>query len=385
MQFHRAGWDMTYPLIELNGIDRVELSFDDLTDQICNYSYTLEHCNADWLSSDLAPEEYLEGFAENPVLDYALSFNTTVNYVHYSILLPNEEVRIRISGNYVLKVFEDFDQGKVVLTRRFSVADPLVSIEGKAVRPSLNPFRDDGQQVTFQVYLGSVEVNDPYSEIKVAIQQNNRWNMSIRNLRPLFNRGDVLDYNYQQDNIFKAGNEYRYFDIRSMRYQSQAIRAIDYLAPCYHVFLYPDQPRDGGVYFFHEDLNGRYYVEVQEGVKGETESDYVYVHFTFPFEVPLLDGDLYISGVLSNWDCNDENKMEYNFKKKAYELELLLKQGYYNYEYAYVRKGSHFPDATFIEGSYYETENDYVVYVYLSTTTSRYDRLIGYQFLNSIH
>ena len=55
VQLHRAGWDLTYPVIELNGIDQVELSFDDLTDQVRNYSYTLEHCNADWLSSQLAP------------------------------------------------------------------------------------------------------------------------------------------------------------------------------------------------------------------------------------------------------------------------------------------------------------------------------------------
>ena len=63
---------------------------------------------------------------------------------------------------------------------------------------------------------------------------------------------------------------------------------------------------------------------------------------------------------------------------------MLLKQGYYNYEYVFIKDGSRFPDDTYMEGSYYEAENDYVVYVYLTTNTSRYDRLIGYQMLNSI-
>ena len=123
---------------------------------------------------------------------------------------------------------------------------------------------------------------------------------------------------------------------------------------------------------------------MQEGVKQELESDYVYVHFNLPYSVPQVDGDFYVCGALSNWECNVENRMTYNFETKTYELELLLKQGYYNYEYAFVREGSLFPDATFIEGSFFETENDYVVYVYLSTFTSRYDRLIGFQFLNSV-
>jgi len=384
VQLHREGWDLTYPLIELYGSDRLELSFDEITDQVGNYSYTLQHCDADWLPSRIAPEEYLDGFTENPLQDYSLSFNTTVNYIHYKLILPNDQVRILLSGNYLIKVFENYDPGQLVLVKRFSVAEPLASIEGRAGRPAMSLLRDEGQQVSFLVDLGSVQVNDPYSEIKVAIQQNNRGSMCIRNLKPLFTRGKVLDYNYQEENVFKAGNEYRYFDIKSLRYQSQFIKSIDYQAPCFHVHLYPDQPRDRGPYFFHEDLNGRFYIEVQEGVNRETESDYVYVHFSLPMDAPLVHGDLYVSGALTGWEYKEENRMEYNFDRKAYEGTLLLKQGHYNYEYAFIQEGSTFPDAAYIEGSHHDTENDYVVYVYLSTITSRYDRLIGFQYLNSV-
>jgi hypothetical protein len=384
VQLHRSGWDMTYPIIELNGADQLELHFDDLSDQVKNYSYTIEHCDADWMPSNLSVDEYIEGFNQQPIQDYALSFNTHMNYVHYTVIFPNEDMKIKLSGNYVLKVFEDFDETSLVLTQRFSVAEPLVSIEGWAGRPVADPYHDDGHQVSFKVFLGSVNVNDPYSEIKVAIQQNNRWNMSIRNLKPLFIRDDVLDYDHQSGNIFKGGNEYRYFDIKSMRYQAEMVRDIRYQPPYYHVYLVPDKPRYQGHYFYQQDLNGRYYVEVQEGVKRHTESDYVHVHFTLPMEVPMIDGKLYVNGALSNWQCNETNRMTYDFDSKSYKLDLLLKQGYYNYEYVYIKDGSRFPDATVIEGSYYETENDYVVYVYLHTNTSRYDRLIGYQILNSV-
>ena len=294
VQLHRAGWDLSYPVIELNSHDRLNLSFDDLTDQVKNYSYTIEHCDADWYPTGLAAEEYMAGFNHQPIQDYSLSFNTYVNYVHYKVSLPNEDVDILISGNYVIKVFEDFDESNLVLVRRFSVSESLASVTGSAGRSVLNEYRDDGQQINFKVQLGSVTVSDPYSEIKVCIQQNNRWNMSIRELKPLFAREDELDYSHQSGNVFKAGNEYRYFDIKSMRYMAEMIQKIDYQPPHYHVYLYPDVPRNNGRYFYREDLNGRFYIEVQEGVNRETESDYVHVHFTLPFEAPVVHADLYV-------------------------------------------------------------------------------------------
>lgn len=384
VQLHRSGWDLSYPVIELSGMDKLSLSFDELGDQVSNYNWTLEHCDADWYPSGLANEEFMTGFAQQPIQDYALSFNTYVNYIHYRVEFPNEDVQILLSGNYVIKVFEGYDAGNPVLVRRFSVSESLASIEGRAARPMTDPYRGDGQQVNFIVRLGSLNVNDPYSEIKVAIQQNNRWNMSIRNLKPLFVRGNELDYNHTSENIFKAGNEYRHIDIKSIRYMAEMVQKIEYEPPHYHVYLYPDAARYNARYFYREDLNGRYYIEVQEGVNRETESDYVHAHFSLPADVPWVDGNVYVSGALNNWEFNDINKMVYNFSTKAYELDMLMKQGYYNYEYAFIRDDSRFPDAAFLEGSFYETENDYLVYVYLTTNTSRYDRLIAYQVFNSI-
>ena len=37
-----------------------------------------------------------------------------------------------------------------------------------------------------------------------------------------------------------------------------------------------------------------------------------------------------------------------------------------------------------IEGSHYQTENDYLILVYLTDHQQRYDRLVGTRFVNSI-
>ena len=60
-----------------------------------------------------------------------------------------------------LKIFEDFDETNLMLTHRFSVSEPLVSIEGWAGQPVADPYHDDGHQISFKVFLGSVSINDP--------------------------------------------------------------------------------------------------------------------------------------------------------------------------------------------------------------------------------
>jgi len=62
---------------------------------------------------------------------------------------------------------------------------------------------------------------------------------------------------------------------------------------------------------------------------------------------------------------------------------LLLKQGHYNYCYTFWKNGSARPDDMLIEGSYYETTNDYWVYVYYKNPTERYTRLMAVKKLRS--
>ena len=384
VQFHRKGWELTYPVIRLSGEDQVCLSFDELSNEVNDYSYTLIHCDASWQPTPIPEEEYIDGFQINQIQDYAMSFNTYFNYIHYTLLLPNEDVRFKASGNYILKIFQDYNEDNVVMTKRFAVAESVVSIKAEVKRPVIQPLMDTGHEVSFSILCGSLPVLDPYSEIQVAVCQNNRWNLAITDLKPLFYREGVLEYTDQSKNLFPGGNEYRYFDMKSLRYQTEFIKNIEFVHPYYHVELFPDKPRSGKVYFYNEDINGRYFIDIQESKNKDTDADYVYVHFTLPYDAPLDNGQVYVFGALTNWEVGNSNMMEYNFEKKAYELTMLLKQGYYNYEYIFVTDGSSVLDAFFFEGSHYEAENDYVIYAYYRTTNSRYDRLVGYQIINSV-
>lgn len=384
VQLHKDGWELSYPLIALNSDDKLKLSFDYLGSESKDFYYTFIHCGSDWTPSNIMQNEYLDGFIDNPVNDYKYSFNTTVKYTNYQIVFPNENVNFKYSGNYIILVYEDYDKSKPVLTRRFSVYENSAYINAFVKRTNIIEERNYSQQIDFKIKYTGLDVNDPFNDIKVILTQNNRWDNALYNIKPQIVRDNELDFYSCKDCYFKGGSEFRNFDIKSIRYQSQYIQSIEYKKPYYHVFLVKDEPRPFKIYFQDRDLNGKFYIKIDEGNDFDAEADYVFVHFTLPYEAPVVDGNIYVFGALSNWKFNLNNQMTYNYDNKSYELSMLLKQGYYNYEYVYVKDGTSFADHTYIEGSHYETENDYIIYVFFRNFTMEYERLLGIKILNSI-
>jgi hypothetical protein len=384
VQLYRDGWKLSYPIIDLNAKLALELSFDDIAPNIANYYYKIVHCNFDWTPSNINEGDYTDGYLPSQITNYALSFNTYFSYIHYTLRLPNDDFRFLISGNYALVVFEDLDENKITFIKRFFISDALVNVSAGVNRPVLSMYRNTSHEVNFNVETGSFEIENPYNDIKVAILQNGRFDQSINNLKPLFDKDGILEYNYQMENIFPAGNEYRWFDIKSMRYQSPYVKSVVFEDGHFNVTLFPDPIKANSRYFYEEDLNGKYFVEIQEEQNDDTDADYVYVNFALPWQNPEEDGDFYVMGALSGSVYSDQNRMKYNGETNSYELRLLLKQGYYNYRYEFLKKGKVAGDASLTEGNYYETENDYLILVYHRGSSSRYDRLVGYQIANSL-
>jgi len=384
VQLYRDGWKLSYPIIDLNSQLSLELSFDDIASNIANYYYKIVHCDFEWNASNISEGDYTDGFLPAQISNYSLSFNTYFSYVHYKLKLPNDDFKFLISGNYALVVFEDMDESKIAFVKRFFVSDALVNVSANVSRPVLSMYRNSGHEVNFNVETGSFQVDNPYNDIKVAILQNGRFDQSINNLKPLFDKNGILEYNYQMENVFPAGNEYRWFDMKSMRYQSPYIKGVEFSDGHFNVTLFPDPNKANSRYFYEEDLNGKYYVEIQEEQNDDTDADYIYVNFSLPWKFAEEGGDFYVMGALSGSEYSDRNRMMFNEESGSYELKMLLKQGYYNYRYEFLKKGSAAGDASLTEGNYYETENDYLILVYYRGSSSRYDRLVGYQIANSL-
>ena len=382
----KEGWNLSNPVIKLAGTDKLVLQFDLLGGAINTYYYTFIHCDKDWKRSDIYPNDYLDGFPENPVEEFKPSFNTTVTYTHYSLTFPNDRVNIKLSGNYIIKIFPDNSPDEPVITRRLIVTEDAAGITIDVHRPRMTSENNAGQQIDFTVNLTGLNIIDPYRDIYSFILQNGRWNNAKRNLKPDVSGIRELKYNsLSEKNIFMGGNEFRYFDIKSIKYQSEYVRIIDYQAPYYNVYLTPSDSRESKPYFYQQDFNGKYYIAVQEGRNPETDADYVNVFFTLPSKYKVTGGGMYVSGAFNNWAFNDNNRMIYNFRDVQYECTILLKQGWYNYEFVYLKDGDNEGVASLFEGNHYETENDYLVIVYYRNPRDRYDRIIGTKAVNTLN
>lgn len=384
VQMFREGNPLSNPVYELGSDVHLMFKFDELTEDVKNYSYTIVHCDFNWNESFIQPNEYLSGFPDNPLADYAPSMNTTIKYVNYRLVIPNEDCTPKYSGNYALVVFENNNRDNVVLIQRFYVVEPKVRIEGMVKKSTFETYNGEDQEVDFKIINDQLRLMNPREDIKVVLMQNRRWDNAITNLKPNYIRDNVLDYDYNKENVFHGGNEFRYFDIRTTRHNGENVGKITFIRPYYHIALLPDEIRNNKKFMPYKEMNGNYVVESQDRITdADTECDYFFVHFYLRLPSPLMGGSVNVFGQMTGWTANKSNEMKWDFQESAYHLSLLLKQGYYNFQYIYVPDGAKQYDSVNLEGSFFLTENDYQIFAYYRDISSRYDRLVGFVNLNS--
>ena len=372
---HRKEEELSLSIINFNTEKQLIISFDDLEADIKDYYFTIIHCNADWTASDLMQSDYIKGFTDEPIKNYEYSFNTEQRYTHYSFEFPTEEMKPILSGNYIFKIFER--GGETVAYKRFMVLDTKLTIEAQVRRATLAQDRNTKHEIDFTIKHPNLVISDPFSDIKVTIKQNNREDNAITNLTPLYVKNHELIYDYVDDNTFWGNNEFRHFDIKSLRYHSERIKAISFDSTCYQVYLFNDRKRSFDRYSIEPDINGNFLIKSQEARNSAIEADYAFVHFTLPMD-NISYGDLYLLGSFSDWELKENFRLNYNKQKKQYEGDVYLKQGYYNYHYALQDISTNRVDVSFIEGTHYQTRNNYYVYVYYRAVGDRYDRFVGF-------
>lgn len=351
------------------------LIFDELGSQYRNYYVKILACNYDWTPAILQDLEYLEQFNEFPITDYELSSGTRVPYTRYAMTLP----AVKLSGNYVAKIYRSQDPDDVVITRRFIVYE-------NAVRLTLEPkfaldpaYRFTHQQVDFSLSYPDFDLFNPNQMLKVVVRQNGRWDNALYDIKPAFVREEIkmLDYHLlNNENIFGGSNEWRALDARSMRFMGLGVDASSYDNNKAELVLEPVKIRNERNYNQAIDINGRFVVENFETRNSTVVPDYQFV--TFQFQQAKLPGDVYVFGAFSDFRPDPRYKMRFDSARSVYKARILLKQGYYNYLLGYLKPGATNLDLAKFEGDYEMTENLYDVIAYFRPIGSRYDRCIGY-------
>ncbi|WP_299526681.1 DUF5103 domain-containing protein [uncultured Lutibacter sp.] len=366
------------PIIRLG--ERINLSFDDLNANEEDYTYKIEHCSIDWEPSELSESEFIQGYAEDRIRNYENSFNTLQPYTNYTLTIPNENTKIKISGNYLLTVLNDDDE--IVFKRHFVVYEPKVTVGVTVYKSRDISTINTKQSVEFIINNPNFRINNPDKEIVPVILQNNNWQTAISGLKPQFYRGTQLLYKYNKETSFWGGNEFLYFDSKVIRSSTLNIANVELGNELYNTYLYTNEERVDKPYTLFPDVNGNFIIRTLQGINSNTDADYSWVYFSLKTSQNLEGKELYISGNFNNWQLNETNKLNYNTETGLYEASLLLKQGFYNYQYM-TKTENNILNNCDIDGSYYQTENDYTVLVYYTKFGSRYTQVIGVGFGNS--
>ena len=409
VRFHVDGIELSSPMVELNSSTRLALSFDDMEDDGKRYYYKLTHCNKDWTPSNLSPLEYLDGFEESEIDNFNYSARTMNSYVNYQLLLPNNDVTWTKSGNYLLSVYNE-ENNELVFVRRFVVFESIVAVAPKMVRPSNVSKMRSHQEIDFSVDYSGFNIRNPRMEISASVLQNQRWDNAIMNVSPYLERLEELIFDYQDKIVFPGGNEFRFTDLRSVRFRGVGVVHVDRDENGYNLILAKDGKRQATSYLFSQDLNGNFVIQntdfsntsngrstidstlngsgfdVQFGLNGlrnddrsNFQSDYVNVLFSLASPTEYFDQSVYIIGKFTDWQIKPAYKMVYNNRINAYVSKQYLKQGYYDYLYALVDESSKKPEFILdeTEGNRQETNNLYTILIYYSPFGARYDRIIG--------
>ena len=358
------------PIIKLN--ERVQLSFDALNGNEDDFYYVIDHYNFDWTPSELMKSEYLQGFDNIRITDYENSFNTYQIYSHYRLQIPNQQTRIKKSGNYILKIFDDNDD--IVFSRKFMIYENLANVGVSIKRSRDVKYILEKQSVDFKISSPTILFNNPKQTVKVAVIQNNNLNTAITNLKPQYTLGRELIYKYDTESSFWGGNEYLYFENKNVRAANIGVQYID-LKDIYEHYLFTDIIRANRPYTYNPDINGNYLITAVDADNLDIEADYTVIHFSLQHP-EMFDKTIHVYGSFNNYAITEETKMTFNPASGYYETSLILKQGFYNYKYVIVNENGDLDEGA-ISGNFDVTENNYKVLVYYRNLSARYDRLIG--------
>jgi hypothetical protein len=358
-----------------------QLQFDDLFSDEADYYYTINQYNYDWSApTNLSKAEYLNGMDNQRIITYENSFNTLQLYSHYRQVFPNKFNQITKSGNYLFTVLND--ENEIVFSRKVIIYEEEVNV-GLLVRRSRDFEGLDGKQnIEMSINYGDKILQNPIQNVKVTLFQNGNWKTSISNLKPQYTLGSELIYRYNKETQFWGGNEGYTIDNKIIRATNNTVARVTSGDNIYNTYLYTNTPRKNQPYTYFPDINGNFFVQNANSSNSGIEADYSWVYFTL--DAPeFLEGNIYVSGMFSNYALTDDYKMELNKKTGLYEKALLIKQGFTNYQYILTDKKGTIDFKNAIDGNYFQTENNYTAIIYYKGNNDRYDRVIGIANTNS--
>ena len=333
VQLYQGDDEQSLPVTSMTGGDGLTLEFDLLAAEGRPLSVYFQHADRTW-RRDLSPGQTLESFQDDRLVDYRPSRGTKVPYVHYRYRFPNDDIRFRISGNYVLRVTERGRRDSVLFEQPFFVTEGegglQLDAEGLPVpgqqQPSISP--------RARFAPPSAIRGDPFGHA-VCFVRNGRLADTRCEDRPLLVRQPKLEFELERDRAYApatAGEKRKERTIGGTGKIDGGERTRWPIGG----FWDPDYARcrEGGR---GRAVNGETVVRGAFSARGDQGITAEYVENTFAF-VPAGEAQyrapLVVAGSFSGMDPAQGTSMDWNAREGRYEGRVLLKQGRHQYFYS---------------------------------------------------
>ena len=370
IQLYQGEDEQSLPVVVLGSGQSLTLEFDLLARQGRPLSIYFQHADRQW-RRDLSPSQTLESFQDDRLLEYQSSRGTEVPYVHYEYRFPNDDIRFRLSGNYILRVTERGRRDSVLFEQPFFVAEEAgglqlgaesVIVPGQS-QPSLQPVAR---------YTPPEGIRGDPSGHTVCFVRNGRLSDTRCKDRPLLVRQPELEFQLDRDRAYAPTTAGYELDLSSLRSTNEIAR-VDRTRSPYRVYLDSDYARFGENTF--GSPTGQ--TVVRDALTGlidpAVRAEYVETVFAFkpagsrPYSQPLMVG-----GSFSNMNPGRGTTMEWNAAQGQYEGTVLLKQG--RHQYFYSTSDPAFAEQ--IRGTQSRMRSTYTAFVYYRDLRHNTDRLL---------
>lgn len=338
--------------------EKITVVFDELNNKSRSFYYKIEHFNFNWELSKIRKSEYLDGFDNIRITNYYKSYNTLQPYIHYQFQIQNKNLQLKKSGNYKVTVTDR--EGRNVFSRKFILIKNSLNgtIEISKMR-DIN-FQNSHQKLKVNIPCNNCNFNSNTFQYKLIVFKNYNFNDFRLINRPTFKLSNSFIY----DNInFTGGVEYLNFDNSNILSTNIEVSKT-YSRDNYITELRIDKVPE--IYVYEPDINGTYIIK-NNNKNWFTESEYSKVIFSIQAQ-NINDYPLYIVGSFNNYEKNENSRLKK--LKDKYQIELYLKQGFYNYKYLMKKNNMNYDI-----NSFWQTENIYTAILYEKKPEDNYFKI----------
>ncbi|PSQ95665.1 MAG: DUF5103 domain-containing protein [Bacteroidetes bacterium SW_9_63_38] len=333
VQLYRGSDERALPVVPLQSPEALTLEFDLLKEEGRPLSVYFIHADRQW-RRDLSPNQVLSSYQNDRIFDYQSSRGTAVPYVHYEYRFPNDDIRFRVSGNFIVRVTKRGQRDSVLFEQPFFVTDEAGQLEVGAEGIAVSGQRQQSVRPKVRFSPPAALRGDPFGYAVCFVQNGHLPDARCRD-EPTLARQPQLSFELEQERAFAPITANYTLDLSNLR-STNTIERLDATRTPVRALLAPDYaelaaPTRGS------PLNGR--IVVQDAVDGRASPDVSaeYVETTFAFVPPSdrrLSGNVVVAGSFSGMDPSRGTTMTWRPGAGRYEGTVLLKQGRYGYFYS---------------------------------------------------